>query len=90
MKWLKQAIPNFSALLEAFHLLLKSVYEKAGITKPAAGCAALSDLNWSKTQSYAFQSCKFSLANQITLAHVVELKRFCITLTLTTQTGPEW
>jgi transposase InsO family protein len=79
LQWLKQGIPNFTALVAPLHDILEIVYDRAGKrTKRAVARITLDSVGWGPSEKQAFDDCRGALAHQVTLAHRDDAKRLCI------------
>lgn len=79
LQWVKNGIPNFSALVAHLHEFMEKFYEHVGKrTKRAVANVQLTNLCWSHTQRTKFENCKTALAYQVTLSHRDRSKRLCV------------
>jgi len=79
LQWLKQGIPNFTALVAPLHDFMERVYgctEKR--TKRAVSRVLLSAHGWGPVELDAFERCKKALASQVTLSHRDPSQRLCV------------
>lgn len=79
MQWLSSAIPQFQDLLADLSTFLETVYTSVSKqTKPAVSRGSLAGLRLTATHTAAFEACKNTTANRVTLAHRYETERLCI------------
>lgn len=79
MQWMRNAIPDFPAVIRPMSNFLERVYAQAEKrTKTAAGRVILSVVGWNAPEAESFNQCKTILENQVVLAHRDNNPHLCV------------
>ena len=78
MQWLRNSIPQFSAIIQPILDSLERVYAHVGKrTKRSIQRIPLTLIGWGKKEMESFEACRSALRERVTLCHRDETKRLC-------------
>lgn len=79
LRWEKQAIPNYIELAALLHDFVESVHALPDKrTKRSVSHVLLAPQKWENTELDAFEACKKTLENQVTLVRRDQTQRLCV------------